>query len=109
MGSSVRGRRAGCTTYGPAIRPGHAARDCGSAGSLGRCEYHDWLIYHAAARSLAGGWFTSIPQPHVAYRQHGSNQIGVNAGWASLSRRLRQVWSGHALSQATIVADATGM
>lgn len=74
---------------------------------LGSLQYHDWLTY-AAARSLAGGWFID-PQPHMAYRQHGNNQIGVNAGWASLSRRLRQVWSGHALSQATIVARATGM
>ena len=50
---------------------------------------HDWLIY-AYARSHGYSWYID-PIPHMDYRQHHNNQVGVNNSFKSFWVRLRYV------------------
>lgn len=67
---------------------------------------HDWLIY-AYARSNGKRWFID-PKPTMRYRQHASNQFGVNAGLTAKKGRLNQVLSGWWLSQSLLIANLLG-
>jgi rhamnosyltransferase len=53
---------------------------------------HDWLIY-AYVRGHGLRWHID-DQPNMLYRQHGRNEIGVNAGWRAALSRWRHVRSG---------------
>ncbi|AYN14923.1 glycosyl transferase [Pseudomonas monteilii] len=68
---------------------------------------HDWLIY-AYARSQRMQWFID-PQPSMRYRQHASNQVGVNTGGSAMKARLRKVLSGWWLQQSVHIASLVGL
>ena len=53
---------------------------------------HDWFCY-AYARSHGYKWFID-PVPGMDYRQHASNQVGVNAGHTSALVRLKSIVDG---------------
>lgn len=48
---------------------------------------HDWWIYQLTTG--AGGKFIYRDTPTVYYRQHNTNEIGMNMGWKA---RLRRLW-----------------
>ena len=65
-------------------------RDANSpARSVG---FHDWLTY-AVARGSGWKWHIA-DRPTLVYRQHDSNEFGVNYGGAALLRRLARYASG---------------
>jgi rhamnosyltransferase len=59
---------------------------------LSRLWVHDWVLY-ALARSLGHRWFIDNV-PNIRYRQHESNEIGVNLGAKALFRRLAVIKEG---------------
>ena len=67
---------------------------------------HDWLIY-AFARAQGFAWFID-PAPCLRYRQHCSNQVGVNKGLGALLRRAGMAASGWAFAQAALIAGLVG-
>jgi rhamnosyltransferase len=67
---------------------------------------HDWLIY-AFVRARGGRWHIDS-QPNMLYRQHGRNEIGVNAGWGAALNRLRLVRSGSYRRDILAIADSVG-
>ena len=65
------------------------ARTC----ALHDVALHDWLVY-AYCRAQGLPWYID-PVPSMHYRQHASNQVGVNAGWSAYRKRwalLRSRW-----------------
>jgi rhamnosyltransferase len=74
--------------------------------SLQSIWVHDWLIY-AFARSRGMRWHID-GQPSMLYRQHGMNEIGVNAGWRAAKNRLRHVRSGAYRRDILAIADSVG-
>ena len=70
---------------------------------VGRVHYHDWLIY-ALCRSWGGRWHFD-PEPSMAYRQHGNNELGARSGRAAIERRLGLVKSGWYDRQVGVVFD----
>ncbi|MDR7096755.1 glycosyltransferase [Hydrogenophaga laconesensis] len=68
---------------------------------------HDWLIY-AFVRSTGGRWHIDS-QALMLYRQHGHNEIGVNAGWRAAMNRWKLVRSGAYRRDVLAIADATGV
>jgi rhamnosyltransferase len=68
---------------------------------------HDWFIY-AFARSRGYCW-TIDPKPSMAYRQHASNQVGVNTGWRAYLVRAKKIIGGWGISQARLIARLTGL
>lgn len=68
---------------------------------------HDWYFY---AFSRANGYRWHIDDvPSMRYRQHASNQVGVNQGTKAFKARLAQVFDGWYLSQAAKIAGLVGM
>jgi len=55
-------------------------------------NYHDWLLY-AYARSRGSRWLISN-QARLLYRQHERNELGANAGWRALTKRLSVINTG---------------
>lgn len=98
----------GCT-YVMTRRLALALQDCAraQAATLSEVGYHDWFTY-AFARVHGFTWFID-PQPHLLYRQHASNQVGVNSGLGPFIRRARKVFSGDAFQQARLIARAAGL
>ena len=72
--------------------------------ALQRVKVHDWLFY-AYARQQGWQWVID-PQPTVLYRQHQSNEIGVNAGYRPAWRRLQALFSGTYRLDALTIARA---
>lgn len=68
---------------------------------------HDWLIY-AFVRSRGGLWHIDS-KALMLYRQHGRNEIGVNAGWRAAISRLKLVRSGAYRRDILAIAEATGV
>lgn len=67
---------------------------------------HDWLIY-AYARVNGYLWHI-LPRSTMRYRQHDSNETGVNSGFGALKIRLRKLKSGFYLNQVYGVLGAVG-
>lgn len=67
---------------------------------------HDWLIY-AYVRTQGLRWYID-DHPNLLYRQHDSNEIGVNAGWRAALSRLHQVRSGAYRRDVLAIAEAVG-
>jgi rhamnosyltransferase len=67
---------------------------------------HDWFIY-AYARAHGYQW-TIDEYAGMYYRQHGTNQVGVNNGWAALAWRMRKILDGWGMQQAKLIADLVG-
>jgi rhamnosyltransferase len=67
---------------------------------------HDWFTY-AFARANGYRWviddFASL-----MYRQHDTNQVGVNSGWAAFLWRAQRILSGWGLSQSRLIATLAG-
>jgi rhamnosyltransferase len=68
---------------------------------------HDWFVY-AWARSHGFAWFADTKSV-MRYRQHGTNEMGVNAGAKAVRRRLEWLRSGWYRDQVEGVARACGM
>lgn len=68
------------------------------------CEVglHDWFTY-AYARAHQHTWVID-DHASLMYRQHGDNEVGVNAGLAALVWRARKVLNGWGLNQARLIA-----
>jgi rhamnosyltransferase len=67
---------------------------------------HDWYSY-AFARAHGYKWLVD-PEPSMLYRQHSSNQVGVNKGWAAFRYRINKVTQGWGIRQAAMVAALVG-
>jgi len=68
---------------------------------------HDWFVY-AWARSNGFTWFID-KEPVMRYRQHGVNEIGVNAGPKAAKIRIQQVKSGWYRGQVEAIARVCGV
>jgi rhamnosyltransferase len=68
---------------------------------------HDWLSY-AYARMNGFKWLID-PVVTMDYRQHASNQVGVNVGWSAFRYRARKVLDGWWLRQAGLIASLLDM
>ena len=68
---------------------------------------HDWFTY-AFARSRGYTWIID-DYASLMYRQHGQNQVGVNAGFAAVLWRAKQVLNGWGLNQARLIAELVGV
>lgn len=68
---------------------------------------HDWFIY-AFARANGYHWVID-DYPGMFYRQHESNQVGVNRGWPALLHRARKIFSGWGLGQSALIAELVGL
>lgn len=66
--------------------------------------FHDWFIY-ALCRSNNLYWKISN-KSLILYRQHSSNETGINNGLSSKFVRLRKLTSGFALDQVYKLSDA---
>jgi len=67
--------------------------------------YHDWLVYaFARSSSKSYKWFIDN-HSQILYRQHLSNQIGVNNGFAAYKSRLNKVLNGWWFNQSKIICD----
>lgn len=67
---------------------------------------HDWFCY-AYARSHGFKWLID-PVPGMDYRQHASNQIGVNNGLRSILSRWRLLSKGWWINQVKIITILVG-
>ena len=73
---------AGCTTVF-----NKALRDCVNQHTPDFILMHDsWVLKLCLA---VGGSFIADPEPHISYRQHGNNTIGLDTGLNSLVWRVR--------------------
>lgn len=68
---------------------------------------HDWFTY-AFARAHNHPWLIDN-YASLMYRQHGDNQVGVNAGFSALMWRARKVLNGWGLNQARLIAQLIGV
>ena len=68
---------------------------------------HDWFTY-AFARSHGYRWIIDA-FGGLHYRQHGQNQVGVNAGLAAVVWRAKKVLNGWGLNQARLIAELVGV
>ncbi|CAN1563812.1 Glycosyltransferase like family 2 [Burkholderiaceae bacterium] len=75
----------------------------GADASLLRVGYHDWLIY-AFARANNYHWVIDS-WSSMKYRQHESNQIGVNSGWNPYWHRVKKMLNNHGFEQSLLIAD----
>lgn len=68
---------------------------------------HDWFTY-AFARARGRKWVID-DYGSLMYRQHGDNQVGVNAGLSALVWRAKKVLNGWGLNQARLIAELVGI
>lgn len=68
---------------------------------------HDWFIY-AFARSRKFQWVID-EFDGMLYRQHSSNQVGINYGLRAYVFRAKKVLGGWGLRQAYLIAQAVGL
>ncbi|BBV98506.1 glycosyltransferase [Pseudomonas monteilii] len=78
-----------------------------NGSAMKQVALHDWFIY-AFSRANGFKWFID---DHVGmrYRQHATNQVGVNSGFTAFKARLGKVFDGWWLSQARVIAQLTGL
>jgi len=68
---------------------------------------HDWFSY-AFARANGFRWVID-DYAGMLYRQHESNQVGVNKGWRAGLHRASKVLNGWGLIQSALIADLVGV
>ncbi|PZO17836.1 MAG: glycosyl transferase [Burkholderiales bacterium] len=68
---------------------------------------HDWFLY-AFARANGYRWVIDSSNG-MLYRQHASNQVGVNSGPAAFLHRMRKVLNGWGLRQSALIAELVGL
>jgi rhamnosyltransferase len=64
---------------------------------LNEIDCHDWFIY-AYARSKNFKWIID-DKSFINYRQHGSNQLGVNDGFRAFFYRAKKLLNGYGMIQ----------
>jgi rhamnosyltransferase len=74
---------------------------------ISKIGLHDWFIY-AFSRAKGYKWFID-PVPSMLYRQHSSNQVGVNSGLRAYLWRSKKVFGGWAISQARQIVQLVGL
>ena len=74
---------------------------------LSRLWVHDWILY-AYTRARGHRWLID-DVPTMRYRQHSSNEIGVNFGIKAVWRRLAVVKEGRYRHNIVIIAELTGV
>ncbi|PYC22939.1 glycosyl transferase [Pseudomonas mosselii] len=79
----------------------------GHGEELRSITLHDWYIY-AFARANGFSWHID-DQALMRYRQHDSNQVGVNRGLDAYKARLGKVLDGWWLGQSTLIARLIGL
>ena len=72
---------------------------------LSRLWVHDWIFY-AYARAKGHRWVID-DSPTMRYRQHHSNEIGVNIGFKAIQRRLAVVREGRYRHNIIIISELT--
>lgn len=73
---------------------------------LSQLWVHDWIMY-AYARTHGHRWvIDSVPT--IRYRQHLSNEIGVNFGLKAVQRRLAIIKEGRYRNDIVIISELTG-
>ena len=72
---------------------------------LSRLWVHDWILY-AYVRSRGHRWLIDNV-PTIRYRQHVSNEIGVNFGLNAVNRRLAVIREGRYRHNIVIIAELT--
>lgn len=77
------------------------------APSLEQVAFHDWLAY-AFARVQGYRWVIDA-YAGMDYRQHASNQVGVNSGWRAFAYRVSKVLGGWGTAQAALLATVLNM
>jgi rhamnosyltransferase len=77
----------------------------GNYTTLSQLWAHDWIIY-AYARSRGYRWLIDN-KPMIRYRQHMSNEIGVNFGLKAAHRRLAWVKDGRYRLNIVTIAELT--
>lgn len=78
-----------------------------NSGEVAKVRHHDWFFY-AYARGNGFRWHID-PRPGMLYRQHGQNELGVNADLGSLLKRARRVLDEGAFAQAALTARLCGL
>lgn len=73
---------------------------------VSQVRLHDWLFY-ATARNRKFTWMID-PEPSMLYRQHESNQVGVNQGWSASFNRIRAFCHGDWLEQSILISSIIG-
>lgn len=68
--------------------------------------YHDWSIY-AFSRANGFKWHI-MPKSTMSYRQHESNETGVNRGIKPALARLKKVFLGWYFEQIVFLSNAVG-
>lgn len=74
--------------------------------ALSRLWVHDWIFY-AYSRAHGHRWIIDSV-PTMRYRQHQSNEIGVNFGLKAIQRRLAVVKEGRYRHDIVIIAELIG-
>lgn len=77
-----------------------------NASEIKNIGLHDWLIY-AFARSNGFKWIID-PAPSMLYRQHSTNQVGVNQGFRAFHARSKKIFNGWGFQQASMIAQLVG-
>jgi len=77
-----------------------------NASKVKNIALHDWFIY-ALARSNGFKW-TIDPAPSMLYRQHSTNQVGVNQGFRAFHARAKKILNGWGFQQASMIARLVG-
>lgn len=70
---------------------------------INKIAYHDWFCY-AYARANGYPWYID-DWPSVMYRQHSSNQVGANSGFAAFKYRISKVLDGWAIEQSILLTN----
>lgn len=68
---------------------------------------HDWFMY-AFARSKGYQWVIDST-PYMRYRQHSSNEVGVNKGFKAIKHRYLKVVNELGLCQSKLFAELSGI
>jgi rhamnosyltransferase len=68
---------------------------------------HDWFMY-AFARAKGYQWIIDST-PYMRYRQHSSNEVGVNTGFKALKHRYFKVVNELGLCQSKLLAELLGI
>jgi len=66
-------------------------------------QHHDWAIY-AWARSMNFKWVIDT-NSYILYRQHASNDTGVNNGYNAIEKRIKWIIKGWYTSQIIQILD----
>lgn len=70
---------------------------------ISKVQYHDWAVY-AWVRSMNFNWIIDT-NSYILYRQHSSNDTGVNYGIKAIRKRVSWIINGWYTTQIILVFD----